>query len=155
MTTAYIGQPLSRIDGSAKVTGSARYAAEHPATGLLYGYVVTSTIAKGRIARIGASDALALPGVVQVLTHQNVPRLARPDHKANEASPPGVAFVPLQDNEVRFSFQPVGLVLAETQGAAPLSPRAFRRSRPRQAPARPRAGAAPDPASPSRPRRSA
>ena len=114
MTTAYIGQPISRIDGRAKVTGGARYAAEHAADGLLYGYVVTSTIARGRITRIDASDALALPGVIKVLTHENVPRLARPDHKANEASPPGVPFVPLQDNEVRFSFQPVALVLAET-----------------------------------------
>ena len=48
----YIGTPTSRVDGFAKVTGAAKYAAEFSAPGLVYGSVVTSTIAKGRIARI-------------------------------------------------------------------------------------------------------
>ena len=49
---SYIGTPTSRIDGVAKVTGAAKYAAEFNVPGLAYGSVVTSTIAKGRITRI-------------------------------------------------------------------------------------------------------
>ena len=49
-----IGAALPRVDGRLKVTGAARYAAEHPAEGLLYGVVVSSSIAKGRIASIDA-----------------------------------------------------------------------------------------------------
>src|SRR6516225_11655500 len=62
--TAYIGTPTSRVDGRAKVTGAAKYAAEYnePALafgpGLAHGSVVTSSIAKGRIVRIDASGAL-------------------------------------------------------------------------------------------------
>ena len=45
----YIGTPTSRIDGRAKVTGQAKYAAEFNVPGLLHGYFVPSTITKGRI----------------------------------------------------------------------------------------------------------
>jgi len=44
-TTAYIGQPTSRVDGRAKVTGAAKYAAEYNVPNLTYGYVVSSAIA--------------------------------------------------------------------------------------------------------------
>jgi xanthine dehydrogenase YagR molybdenum-binding subunit len=54
----YIGAPTSRIDGHAKVTGAAKYAGEHNVDGLAYAAVVTSTIAKGRIARIDTGEAL-------------------------------------------------------------------------------------------------
>ncbi len=79
MTTAYLGKPISRIDGPAKVTGKARYAAEHKVDGLTYGVVVTSTIARGRISSVDTTAALAQPGVIGVVTHENAPRLARSD----------------------------------------------------------------------------
>ena len=49
--TVYIGTPTSRVDGHAKVTGTAKYAGEFKTSGLVYGFVVESTIAKGRIER--------------------------------------------------------------------------------------------------------
>ena len=114
MTTAYIGQPTSRVDGRAKVTGAAKYAAEYRVPNLAYGYVVTSTVAKGTIVRIDSADALRIPGVLQVLTHENAPRPPSPDPGyVEEVRPPGSAFRPLEDNQVRFSAQPVALVLAE------------------------------------------
>ena len=67
----YIGTGTSRIDGVAKVTGAAKYAAEFNAPGLLHGSIVTSTIAKGRIKRIDASAAKRVKGVIEVLTHAN------------------------------------------------------------------------------------
>src|SRR5262245_5078976 len=114
MTTSYIGQPISRVDGRAKVTGAAKYAAEYNVPNLAYGYVVSSAIAKGRIANLDASDALQLEGVLQVFTHENTPRLGRSDQSyTDQTAPPGSPFRPLQDNEIRYSAQPVALVVAE------------------------------------------
>src|SRR5262245_60284391 len=56
--THHIGAPAARVDGVAKVTGAAKYAAEYKPEGLAYGSVVTSRIAKGGIVRIDASEAL-------------------------------------------------------------------------------------------------
>ena len=117
MTTAtnYIGQPLSRVDGRAKVTGAAKYAAEYNVANLTYGYVVSSAVAKGRITQIDTSIALALPGVLQVFTHENTPNLAWFDRSyRDEVAPPGSPFRPLSDENILYSGQPVALVVAET-----------------------------------------
>jgi xanthine dehydrogenase YagR molybdenum-binding subunit len=110
-----IGTPTSRVDGRAKVTGHAKYAAEFKATGLVYGTVVSSTITKGRIARIDASRALAVPGVLDVLTHDNRPNMASTDQSYHDDVAPegGSPFRPLYDDKVRFNGQPIALVLAE------------------------------------------
>ena len=82
---------------------------------LTYGYVVSSTIAKGSIKKIHTSDALSLAGVLQVFTHENRPKLAWFDisYKDQDA-PPGSPFRPLHDERIKFSGQPVALVVAET-----------------------------------------
>ena len=46
---SYVGTAQSRVDGRAKVTGAARYAAEFNSPGLAHGVVISSAIAKGRI----------------------------------------------------------------------------------------------------------
>src|SRR5258708_12737564 len=110
----YIGTPASRVDGRAKVTGAAKYAGEFSAKGLAYGSVVTSRIAKGRIARIDASEALRVDGVIDVLTHENRPRLASTDVAyKDEVAPEGSPFRPLYDERIWFSGQPIALVVAE------------------------------------------
>lgn len=114
-----IGSAINRVDGAAKVTGRARYAAEYPAPGLLYGVVVSSTIAKGRIIDIDEDAARAVPGVVEVLTHKNRPHVAWMDRSyPEEAGPPGSPFRALYDDGISFSAQPIALVLAETFEAA-------------------------------------
>jgi xanthine dehydrogenase YagR molybdenum-binding subunit len=114
LTTAHIGKPISRVDGRAKVTGRAKYAAEYNVPGLVYGHVVSGAVAKGKITRIDASEALALPGVLQVFTHENTPRLAWLDRSwRDELAPPGSPFRPLQDDAIRYSAQPVALVVAD------------------------------------------
>src|SRR5262245_25359611 len=108
MSTTYIGRAHSRLDGPAKVTGQAKYAGEYTAPNLAYGVVITSNIARGMISSINAGDALALAGVVAVLTHENVPKLAKSDESwEDEVAPPGSPFRPLQSAEVYFSAQPV------------------------------------------------
>src|SRR3982074_700710 len=74
--TSYIGTATSRVDGRAKVTGDAKYAGEFNASGLAYGSVVESAIAKGRIARIDTSEARRVGGGVAVLTHEKPPPVA-------------------------------------------------------------------------------
>ncbi len=119
MTTPYVGRPTNRVDGIAKVTGRAKYAAEIPAEDLAYGVVVSSSVAKGQIKSIDTSRALAVSGVLQVLTHENRPHLAWFNRKyKDDDAPPGHHFRPLGDDQVRYSGQPVALVVAETFEAA-------------------------------------
>jgi xanthine dehydrogenase YagR molybdenum-binding subunit len=112
--TTYIGTPTSRVDGPAKVTGAAKYAGEFSAAGLVHASVVASTIAKGRIARIDAGEALSVEGVIDVLTHRNRPHMASDDGAyKDDVAPEGSPFRPLYDNRIWFSHQPVALVVAE------------------------------------------
>jgi xanthine dehydrogenase YagR molybdenum-binding subunit len=111
---SYIGTPASRVDGRAKVTGAAQYAAEFKAPDLAYGSVVASTIPNGRIARIDTSEALAVEGVLDVLTHAKRPRMAGTDKAyMDDVAPGGSPFRPLYDHKIKFNGQPVALVLAE------------------------------------------
>jgi xanthine dehydrogenase YagR molybdenum-binding subunit len=113
--TAYIGTAVSRIDGRAKVTGAAKYAGEFSDASLAFGAVVTSRIAKGRIKHIDTHEALAVDGVLAVLTHLDRPHMAGEDsaYKDDVAPEVGSPFRPLYDDKILFSGQPIALVIAE------------------------------------------
>jgi xanthine dehydrogenase YagR molybdenum-binding subunit len=99
----------------AKVTGQARYAAEHRLPGLVYAVLAGSTIARGRIAAIDAAAAEKAPGVLAVLTHHNAPRL--PEWKEVPGTPNpsvGKPLQPLRDDVIHHNGQPVALVIADT-----------------------------------------
>src|SRR5580704_3963265 len=109
-----IGEPIPRIDGRIKVTGAARYTADLRAPNMLHGVFVTASIPAGKVIAFDKGDALAEPGVVRVLTHEDVPR-----PKTAIAGPPFAhSFLPLQDDEIRHEGQPIAMVLAETLEAA-------------------------------------
>lgn len=111
---AYIGTPTSRVDGRAKVTGAAKYAGEFPADALVHGFVVEATISRGRIARLDATEALKVKGVLDVLTHANRPPLADSEEAWKDGvAPDGSPFRPLYDHTIKFNGQPIALVLAE------------------------------------------
>lgn len=111
----WIGQPVSRIEGQLKVTGAARYAGDYHVPELLYGYVVNSTITRGKILEIDTQEAKAINGVVEVFTHQNRPSLAWFDLQyADMDAPPGTPFRPLQHADIKYNGQPIALVVAET-----------------------------------------
>ncbi|MGA7612432.1 MAG: xanthine dehydrogenase family protein molybdopterin-binding subunit [Xanthobacteraceae bacterium] len=113
-TSNQIGKPASRVEGRAKVTGAAKYAGEFNVPNLAHGVVVTASIAKGRIQRINAEEALAVAGVLDVLTHANRGKLASSDDKyKDEVAPDGSPFRPFYDDQVRFNGQPIALVVAE------------------------------------------
>jgi xanthine dehydrogenase YagR molybdenum-binding subunit len=109
-----IGAPINRSDGWAKVSGAARYAAEHPVAGLAHAVLVTSTIPSGRIARIDASGASQVPGLLLALTHENAMALP-PETRAGKLSPPiGRVLSLLQDDAIHYNNQPVAVVVADT-----------------------------------------
>jgi len=114
MTTAFIGQPVSRVDGRQKVTGAATYAAEFDQPGQAYGVIVRSTVANGRIASMDSTAAQRASGVLAVLTHRNAPRLAYRPHKGLPDPATGERLHVLQDDRVNHQGQPIALVIAET-----------------------------------------
>src|SRR5262249_23062382 len=115
----YVGTPQNRVDGPAKTSGTAKYAAEYPTTGLTHGVVVSSGIAKGRVTSIETEAALAIPGVLRIFTHENRPRTAWFDFQHRDVvAPPGSPLRPLQDDRIVYSGQPIALVVAEDAGIA-------------------------------------
>ncbi|MFI5806259.1 xanthine dehydrogenase family protein molybdopterin-binding subunit [Streptomyces sp. NPDC051561] len=117
----YVGLPVDRFDGPAKVMGSARYPAEQPYPGLLHAALVHATVTRGRISRIDTAKAVAEPGVVTVLTHHNAPAL-KPTKPAGVLSPAGEAAGSsvnyLGTDEVHWNGQPVAVVVASSVEAA-------------------------------------
>ncbi len=115
-----IGAPLARVDGFAKVTGGARYAAEFHPDGLAYAATHDSTISAGRITAIDTEAAGRAPGVMLVLTHLNADRLPYHSPAERPAVDPvtGDQLKVLQDADILFSGQPVALVVAATQAQA-------------------------------------
>jgi len=104
-----LGVARPRTDSNEKVRGTTRYAADVPMIGLLHARIVPSVYAHARIIGIDASAALAVPGVVAVLTAADLPIIAADDMRM---------FEPLARGEVLFAGQPVALVVAETESAA-------------------------------------
>jgi xanthine dehydrogenase YagR molybdenum-binding subunit len=100
-----IGLPLARLDGYAKLTGTAPYAFEQAVEGPAYLHPVQATIARGRVTAIDTAEAEALPGVIAVLTHKNAARLASNDDKELWV---------LQSDEVMFRGQFIAAVIADT-----------------------------------------
>ncbi|MFF3736906.1 xanthine dehydrogenase family protein molybdopterin-binding subunit [Streptomyces sp. NPDC002566] len=109
MSGAAVGAPVERREGHEKVTGAARYAAEFASPGRLFARPVPATVARGRVTDVDASEALRLPGVVDVLTHENAPRLGEPDD---------ATLAVLQGPEIPHRGWCVALVVAESPEAA-------------------------------------
>ena len=111
-----VGLPIDRVDGRAKVTGAARYAADAVTDQPLHAVIVQSTIARGRIRSIDERAARAIPGVVEVLTYRNAPRAkALP---FDFTAPASEELAPLQSDEVHYDGQHVAAVIAKTFEAA-------------------------------------
>ncbi|MEA2190550.1 MAG: xanthine dehydrogenase YagR molybdenum-binding subunit [Solirubrobacteraceae bacterium] len=105
IATTGIGADIGRIDGPHKVTGTAFYAYEHPLTDPAYVVAVRSTVARGRVVGIDASEAEELEGVLAVLGHDPAPALA--DRSDGELAI-------LQSPDVHFRGQIVAAVVADS-----------------------------------------
>ncbi|MEV0634085.1 xanthine dehydrogenase family protein molybdopterin-binding subunit [Streptomyces sp. NPDC050619] len=113
---AAVGAPMSRVDGHLKVTGAAKYAADHD-IGIVHAVIVDSGVGRGRITRLDTRDAQGTPGVLKVITHRNAPRLAYRDDP-DSANPPGKPLRAFQDDRIRFFGQPIAVVVATSLEAA-------------------------------------
>lgn len=108
---------LDRVDGVQKVTGTAKYSAEYNFPGIVYGVLAESTIAKGTITAMDTKAAENAPGVLAVITHLNCPKLPGYESSAAEiAKQPSTkrGFRVFTDNTIRFSGQPIAIVVADT-----------------------------------------
>ncbi len=121
-----IGTPLPRVDGPAKVTGAARYAAEFSLPGTLHAVIVPASIGLGRVIAIDEAPAHAVAGVVSVISYKNSPRLPYQPHKGSIDPAIGERVHVLQDERVHFYGQAIAVVVAETLDAAEQAARALR-----------------------------
>ncbi|HSX96267.1 MAG TPA: xanthine dehydrogenase family protein molybdopterin-binding subunit [Streptomyces sp.] len=112
-----VGTAHTRVEGRDKVTGAARYAGEIPFTGLVHGWLALSTVARGRIRAIETADALGMPGVLAVLTHENAPRV-HTDYPGLMGMTPDPTTAVFQHDRVPHRGWPVALVVAETSEQA-------------------------------------
>ncbi|MGI5467601.1 xanthine dehydrogenase family protein molybdopterin-binding subunit [Streptomyces sp. CA-132043] len=97
-----------RVDAVAKVTGSARYTADHTAPDVRHAVLVTASVPAGRITELHTTAAEKLPGVVAVLSHRNAPKL----HPVTAGMYPH-GLLPLQEDRIHYEGEPVALVVAE------------------------------------------
>ncbi|MFD5121589.1 xanthine dehydrogenase family protein molybdopterin-binding subunit [Streptomyces sp. NPDC058385] len=114
--TGTVGASYTRVEGLAKVTGAARYAGDVPAAELAHGWLVLSTVARGRIRSIESDPVRAMPGVLAVLHHGNAPRVDG-NYVGMLGRPDPIVEV-FQHDRVPFVGWPVALVVAETSEQA-------------------------------------
>lgn len=120
MTTATrgaVGTAHPRVEGRDKVTGAARYAGEIRFAELAHGWLVLSTVARGRIRALDTDDVLAMPGVLTVLHHHNAPRVDTA-YIGMMGTPPDPTVGLFQHDRVPHLGWPVALVVAETSEQA-------------------------------------
>ena len=113
---ANMGEPAPRLEARLKVTGEARYGSDMPVNNPAFAYLVTSAIAKGRIAGIDLTEAKAVRGVIEIFTHENAGDLKQLKYGAGG----GGATTSIQDfgPKIQHDGQIVGMVVANTFEAA-------------------------------------
>ena len=116
----FLGQPLDRLDGRAKVTGSAPFSAEYPVADLHHAALAHSTISKGVIKSINTSAAEGAPGVIKVITHLNAPamKVPKPMSAQGEPSAGATEVKILNTDQVSWDGQPIAVVVADTEERA-------------------------------------
>ena len=136
-----VGKSVERTDARIKVTGSARYAGDLIAPGMLHGKLLRSPLAHARILNIDTSRARALPGVRAVITGKDFPGIpfgTRPDIRDQLPMPitkvhhfgEGVAAVAAVDEDtaeaaldlIKVDYEELPVVLTAQDALAPDAP---------------------------------
>ena len=113
----FLGKPLRRVDGEVKVKGNAPFAAEFHFEDVAHAVPVHSTIAKGKVSRMNTDRAKRAPGVLEIFTHNNMPRMAAPplvDFRDLKKGMAASDLPILQDASVHWDGEPIAVVVAET-----------------------------------------
>jgi xanthine dehydrogenase YagR molybdenum-binding subunit len=114
---ANMGQPVPRYDAVAKVTGKADYAADVPLANPAYAYLVTSSIAKGRVDSFDLNEAKGVRGVIDIVTHENAEKLKDAKLFSNGGYTAST-IQPLKSADIAQDGQIVAVVIAESFEAA-------------------------------------
>ena len=104
-----VGEPRNRVDGRLKVTGKATYAAEAPVQGVVHGVIVQSTVARGSIQQINVDVIGKMPGVLAVITSENMAKLTPAAWKVLAEKR-----APLGDNTIHYAGQHIAVAVADT-----------------------------------------
>lgn len=116
-----VGNNMVRVDAIEKVTGGAKYTADLEPKGLLVAKVVRSTIANGVVKSFDLEAALAVPGVVKIVTCFDVPdiQFPTPGHPWSvETAHQDIADRKLLNTRVRVYGDDIAAVIAEDEIAA-------------------------------------
>ena len=110
-----VGARAARVDAPTKVAGRATYTSDVSLPGMLHAVIVRAPLGPGRVERLDVAAARAVPGVVDVITADDLTR------------PTKFSGIPLFDPAVLYAGQPVAAVCAESReaaaaGAAALAP---------------------------------
>ncbi|NIQ37195.1 MAG: molybdopterin-dependent oxidoreductase [Proteobacteria bacterium] len=105
-----VGRGIPLKDGAEKVTGKAKYSADIKLSGMLHAKILGSPHPHAKIKRIDTRKALKIEGVVDIITHEDVPKILFHPH---ETKPMYVL-----DEELRYVGEPVAVVAAETEEIA-------------------------------------
>jgi xanthine dehydrogenase YagR molybdenum-binding subunit len=108
---------IPRADARVKVTGSARYPSDVPVANPAFACLTTSAIALGSIRAFNLDEARAVPGVLEILTHQNA-NVVKPIKTSSEGGQAGSSIVPLSSPKIWHDGQIIAMVVAETFEAA-------------------------------------
>ncbi|MHC2621725.1 xanthine dehydrogenase YagR molybdenum-binding subunit [Bradyrhizobium huanghuaihaiense] len=114
---ANMGQPVPRYDAHSKVTGRATYASDMPLANPAYAFLVTSAIAKGRVDGFDLAEARAVRGVIDIVTHENAPKLKESKLFSNGGYA-GTTIQPLKSPDIAHDGQIIAVVIAESYEAA-------------------------------------
>ncbi|MCP3374155.1 xanthine dehydrogenase family protein molybdopterin-binding subunit [Bradyrhizobium cajani] len=114
---ANMGQSVPRYDAVVKVTGRATYASDMPLADPAYAFLVTSAIAKGRVDRFDLDDARGVRGVIDIVTHENAPKLKESKLFSNGGYA-GTTIEPLKSADIAHDGQIIAVVIAETYESA-------------------------------------
>ena len=106
MAYRLLGKDFTPSDVVAKVTGSAKYAEDFRVDGMLFSKLWLSPMPHGRVRNIDASEALAMDGVIGILTADDLPETAEPNQ-------------PVLTNEPMYVGQPILALAAVDETIAP------------------------------------
>ncbi|WP_010163045.1 xanthine dehydrogenase family protein molybdopterin-binding subunit [Sphingomonas sp. PAMC 26617] len=123
---ATLGKPHARIDGPAKVCGTAAFPGDVHPKHMAYGVLVTSPMARGRIVRMDTTEALQGAGVLDILTWRNVANAVAPIGHMMADGWANSTLRPLASPEIHYAGQIVAVVIAETLEQAQAAAHAIR-----------------------------
>lgn len=126
LAVAKTGQRHTRIDGPLKVCGLAEFPGDVSFAGMAHAALAVSAIARGRVTSIMRNAAQAMPGVLMILTHEEVGDAIGPVDHLMEGGWANSSWRPLASPEIRYAGQIVAMVFAETAEVATAAAAALR-----------------------------